>query len=166
MKPCAAGTHGSARCVVLSRAHIYGYGRSLRPPQGTSIASRRRAPFRQALQAPVYHSAVSPWVLLGVLLAVASVIVVALPFLRRPGITAAEDSLARPDALERRRLELSEERDRSLAALKELEFDHRTGKISDEDYRELVGPLRRRAAEALRALEPRSRESARARVRR
>ena len=104
--------------------------------------------------------------MLGVLLAVASVIVVALPFLRRPGITAAEDSLARPDALERRRLELSEERDRSLAALKELEFDHRTGKISDEDYRELVGPLRRRAAEALRALEPRSRESARARVRR
>jgi hypothetical protein len=109
---------------------------------------------------------VSAWVLLGVLLAVASVVVVALPFLRRPGITAAEDSLAGPDALERRRLELSEERDRSLAALKELEFDHRTGKISDEDYRELVGPLRRRAAEALRALEPRSRESEKARVRR
>ena len=106
----------------------------------------------------------SAWVLLGVLLAVASVVVVALPFLRRPGITSAEDSLARPDALERRRLELSEERDRSLAALKELEFDHRTGKISDEDYRELVGPLRRRAAEALRALEPRSRESEKARV--
>ena len=102
--------------------------------------------------------------MLGVLLAVASVIVVALPFLRRPGITAGEDSLARPDALERCRLELSEERDRSLAALKELEFDHRTGKISDEDYRELVGPLRRRAAEALRALEPRSRESEKARV--
>ena len=102
--------------------------------------------------------------MLGVLLAVASVIVVALPFLRRPGITAAEDSLASPDALERRRLELSEERDRSLAALKELEFDHRTGKVSDEDYRELVGPLRRRAAEALRALEPRSREVERARV--
>jgi hypothetical protein len=38
--------------------------------------------------------------------------------------------------------------------LKELEFDHRTGKISDGDYRELVGPLRREAAEALRALEP------------
>ena len=32
-----------------------------------------------------------------------------------------------------------EERDRALAALKELEFDHRTGKISDADYRELVG---------------------------
>ena len=33
----------------------------------------------------------------------------------------------------------AEERDRALAALKELEFDHRTGKVSDEDYREQVG---------------------------
>src|SRR5438067_12107189 len=33
----------------FSRAHIYGYGRSLRPPQGTSIAPRRRAVFRQTL---------------------------------------------------------------------------------------------------------------------
>jgi hypothetical protein len=56
-------------------------------------------------------------------------------------------------------LELAEERDRALAALKELEFDHRTGKVSDEDYRELVGPLRRRAAGALRALEPRAEAS-------
>jgi hypothetical protein len=53
-------------------------------------------------------------------------------------------------------LELAEERDRALAALKELEFDHRTGKVSDDDYRELVGPLRRRVAEALRALELRA----------
>ena len=50
-------------------------------------------------------------------------------------------------------MRLVEERDRALAALKELEFDHRTGKISDADYRELVGPLRREAAEALRALD-------------
>jgi len=55
--------------------------------------------------------------------------------------------------LEQRRLALAEERDRALAALKELEFDHRTGKVSDDDYRQLVGPLRRRAAEALRALD-------------
>ncbi len=51
-----------------------------------------------------------------------------------------------------------------LAALKELEFDHRTGKISDEDYRELIGPLRLRVAEALRALEPQA-ESTEERVR-
>ena len=76
------------------------------------------------------------------------------PFLREP--SARRDVLAEPDELERRRLELAEERDRALAALKELEFDHRSGKISDEDYAELVGPLRRRAAETLRALELRA----------
>ncbi len=96
----------------------------------------------------------SVWLLLGAVLAVGAVIVVALPFLRRPGLSAAEDRLGQADELERRRIELAEERDRTLAALKELEFDHRTGKVSDEDYRELVGPLRRRAAEALRALDP------------
>ena len=96
---------------------------------------------------------VSVWLSLGVVLAVAAVLVVALPFLRRPGISAAEDRLGEPDELERRRLELAEERDRALAALKELEFDHRTGKLSDDDYRELVGGYRRRAAAALRSLE-------------
>ena len=63
------------------------------------------------------------------------------------------DRLDEPDEDERRRLELLEERDRSLAALKELEFEHRTGTISDEDYRAQLGPLRREAAEALRAID-------------
>jgi hypothetical protein len=94
-------------------------------------------------------------------LAVLAVIAVARPFLRDPA--PASDVLDEPDALERRRLSLAEERDRALAALKELEFDHRTGKISDEDYRSLVGPLRRRAADALRALELRA-EARHARV--
>ena len=52
-----------------------------------------------------------------------------------------------------RALALAEERDRALAALKELEFDHRTGKLTDADYRELVGTYRRRAAAALKALD-------------
>jgi hypothetical protein len=91
---------------------------------------------------------------IGAVIAVAAVAFVARPFLREPG--ACHDRIAEPDELELRRLELAEERDRALAALKELEFDHRTGKVSDEDYRELVGPLRRRAAETLRALEPRA----------
>jgi len=82
------------------------------------------------------------------------VVFVARPFLRDP--EPASDRLDEPGELERRRLDLVEERDRALAALKELEFDHRTGKVTDEDYRSLVGPLRRRAAEALRALEPRA----------
>ena len=73
-------------------------------------------------------------------LAVLCVLYVARPFLRDPG---SQDVLAQPDA---------------------LEFDHRTGKLSDEDYRALVGPLRRRAAEAARALEPRGEERQRERA--
>jgi len=89
--------------------------------------------------------------ILAALLAVVCVVVVALPFLKEP--EPESDSLDELDEGERRRLELLESRDRSLAALKELEFDHRTGTISDDDYRSLVGPLRREVASALQALE-------------
>lgn len=88
--------------------------------------------------------------LLAALLAVACVVAVALPFLRDP--EPVSDSLDELNEPERRRLELLEARDRALGALKELEFDHRTGTISDEDYKMLVGSLRRDAASALRAL--------------
>ncbi|HSB39114.1 MAG TPA: hypothetical protein VLD13_08510 [Gaiellaceae bacterium] len=92
------------------------------------------------------------WLAVGVLLAVACVLLVARPFLRDP--QPVDDRLDQPAEGEQARIALAEERDRALAALKELEFDHRTGKVSDEDYRAQIGPMRRRAAEALRALDP------------
>jgi hypothetical protein len=98
----------------------------------------------------------------GAVLAIVCVLYVARPFLLEPAPRA--DRLAELDELERRRLALVEERDRAVDALREVEFDHRTGKLSDTDYRALVGPLRRRAAEATRALEPRGEERARARA--
>jgi hypothetical protein len=84
-------------------------------------------------------------------LAVVCVLFAARPFLRDPA--AADDRLQELASGERDRLRREEERDRALAALKELEFDHRTGKVSDTDYRALVSELRRQAAEALRALD-------------
>ena len=84
-------------------------------------------------------------------LTVGAVVAVALPFLREP--VAESDRLAEPDAAGRRQLELAEVRDRALGTLKELEFDHRTGKVSNDDYRALVGPLRQDAAQALRAID-------------
>lgn len=78
-------------------------------------------------------------------------IVVALPFLRDPD--PETDALDELDEDDRRRLERLEARDRALSALRELEFDHRTGTISDDDYRVQIGPLRREAATALQALE-------------
>ena len=87
---------------------------------------------------------------LGAVLAVGAVVLVALPFIRQ---STESDRLDIPSLADDRRLALGEERDRALAALKELEFDHRTGKVEDDDYRSLVGPLRRAAADALRALD-------------
>ena len=90
-------------------------------------------------------------VVLAAILAAVCVVFVSRPFLREPAPSG--DSLDDLTPGERERLRLAEERDRALAALKELEFDHRTGKVSDADYREQVGPLRRQAAEAIRALD-------------
>lgn len=86
----------------------------------------------------------SPELLLGAVLAAAAVVFVAIPFLRakEPPAPAIPADAA---------LATAEERDRVLAELKELEFDHRTGKITDEDYRAQIGPLRRRAAALLPA---------------
>jgi hypothetical protein len=88
---------------------------------------------------------------LGIVLAAAVVLVVALPFLREPAVE--DDRLDARSEDELRRLALAEDRDRALAALKELEFDHRSGGLDDEDYRQLVGPLRQDVAAALRAIE-------------
>ncbi len=91
---------------------------------------------------------------LGGLLTVLCVLFVARPLLR-----SGKDEVSSAAGLtEDARVWLFERRDRALAALKELEFDHRTGKVSDEDYGALVSPLRREAAEALKALESEERE--------
>ncbi|HEU0303732.1 MAG TPA: hypothetical protein VFR32_04050 [Gaiellaceae bacterium] len=96
----------------------------------------------------------STWALLfGGVLAAACAVYVAQPFLREPAVAEVDDQLDALDEAGRRRLALVEERDRALEALKELELDHRAGKVSDEDYRELVAPLRAEAARAMRALE-------------
>jgi hypothetical protein len=88
---------------------------------------------------------------LGLVVAAGAVILVAWPFLRDP--QPADDRLVAPTAAEQRRVALLEERDRALAALKELEFDHRTGKLADGDYHRELGPLRRAAAGALKKLD-------------
>jgi uncharacterized membrane protein YdfJ with MMPL/SSD domain len=94
---------------------------------------------------------VNVWLALGAALVVALVVVVALPFLREPA--PPSDSLHELTAAERERLEAQEARDRALAALKELEADHRAGRVSDEDYRSVIGVVRRDAADALRRLD-------------
>ncbi|MFQ5689962.1 MAG: zinc-ribbon domain-containing protein [Gemmatimonadota bacterium] len=73
----------------------------------------------------------------GVLLALIGVVVYSLARNREPGTEAAH---ARDSAADRMAA--------ALEALREIEFEHRTGKLADEDYRQL---RRRYGEQALRA---------------
>jgi hypothetical protein len=85
-------------------------------------------------------------VILLVLLAVAAVLFVGLPFLRDATV---EDEWRAASAEQLRRVELRERRDAAYVALRELELDHDTGKLDDADYATATAELR---AEALAAL--------------
>jgi len=50
--------------------------------------------------------------------------------------------------------ELREEKRRVLRAIKELEFDHAMGKLSDQDFKQIGDRYRLRAIEVIRELEP------------
>src|SRR5262249_43005524 len=110
-----------------------------------AVARRTRA--AAARVAPLARTSVIE-LILGALIAVAAVVIVALPFLRDNGEPELID-----DPGSEKLLLLIEERDRALGALKDLEFDHRAGLIDDADYRTSVGQLRRDAAAALQALD-------------
>jgi len=53
----------------------------------------------------------------------------------------------------RRKKELEREKAALLKALKELEFDHQMGKVSDADFREIGGQYRARAVRVMRQLD-------------
>lgn len=78
-----------------------------------------------------------------------AVVAVAWPFLS-PQRGAPEQALSERD---RRRLELLERRDAAYAGLLDLEQDHRTGKVGDEDYDGERRRLRAEAADALRGID-------------
>ncbi|MDX6591703.1 MAG: hypothetical protein QOJ13_899 [Gaiellales bacterium] len=81
--------------------------------------------------------------------AIVAVLVVAWPFLSPDRGTPGEQL----SPADRGRLELLEQRDAAYAGLRDLEQDHRTGKVSDEDYDVERRRLRAEAAEALRGLD-------------
>lgn len=83
-------------------------------------------------------------------LAVAALIFVAFPLARPP---AASEVLPEPTEEARARLAARERRDAAYSALRELELDHRTGKLTDEDYAASREALRSEAMDALRELE-------------
>lgn len=89
--------------------------------------------------------------LLAAVLVAACVVYVAMPYLRDPD--PVSDRLEELDGRGARLVQLAEERDRAFEALRELEEDHRSGRIAEADYRAQVGRLRRESADALQALD-------------
>ena len=85
-----------------------------------------------------------------VLLVVVAVLFVVLPLLRTSG---GEAEWRTTSAEQLRRIELRERRDNAYVALRELELDHDTGKLDDEDYARANAELRAEALAALEALE-------------
>jgi cytochrome c-type biogenesis protein CcmI len=67
----------------------------------------------------------------------------------RGGAGRAAPSNAAPD----RRLELAEEKAATYRALKELDFDHEAGSLSDDDFQALRDRYEGRAAELITALD-------------
>ena len=87
------------------------------------------------------------FIILAILLTAAVLLAVAYPILFK-GSAAAQATTAE-ESLD----ELLAQRDAAMQALRELNFDHRMGKISDEDFAAFEGNLKQNAADALRALD-------------
>ncbi len=103
-----------------------------------------------AIDAPTLALAVGCIVLIWALRGLWSVV----EALSRPAVqtliaTGAEEAGARD------LVELREDKKRILRAIKELEFDHAMGKLSDEDFRAIGDRYRLRAIEVLRLLDER-----------
>jgi len=86
--------------------------------------------------------------LAGVAVTVAALALVLEPLMRRPGLEA----LGAPDETDTTPIEESDSRRvQALLALKEIEFDRATGKLSEEDYAELTARYGRDALAAMDA---------------
>jgi hypothetical protein len=88
-------------------------------------------------------------VVLLILLVMLAVLFVVVPLLRTTGI----EEWHAASAEQLRRIELRERRDAAYVALRELELDHDTGKLDDQDYAAATAELRAEAMAALAALE-------------
>ena len=88
------------------------------------------------------------FIVLAILLVIAALAAVAYPVIRRTAAAGPETTSAQ-ETLD----ELLAQREAGMQALRELNFDHRVGKITDEDFVAFEASLKRNAANTLRALD-------------
>ena len=87
-------------------------------------------------------------IILAIVMSVGALLIVAYPIIARnhnadPAVSSAQEELD----------ELLAQRDAAFQALRELNFDHRVGKVSDEDFVVFEANLREVAAASLKALD-------------
>jgi hypothetical protein len=90
-------------------------------------------------------------VLLGVLMATAALVGYAMLRALRPLVSPEDDRTVMVG--QRTRVALEREKLLTLRSIKELEFDRAMGRLSDEDWNEMSGRLRARAARLMRQLD-------------
>ena len=90
-------------------------------------------------------------ILIGILMAAAALVGYAALRMVRPLVSPDEDRTVTIG--HRTRVALEREKMLSLRSIKELEFDRAMGRLSDEDWREMSGRLRTRAAGLIRQLD-------------
>jgi hypothetical protein len=90
-------------------------------------------------------------ILLGILMATAALVGYAALRMLRPLMTSHDDRTVMIG--HRTRVALEREKMLALRSIKELEFDRAMGRLSDEDWQEMSGRLRVRAARLIRQLD-------------
>ena len=90
-------------------------------------------------------------ILLGILMATAALVGCAMLRAVRPLVSPEEDRTVMIG--QRTRVALDREKMLALRSIKELEFDRAMGRVSDEDFKEMSGRLRTRAARLIRQLD-------------
>ena len=66
---------------------------------------------------------------------------------------ATSDTITQTTQRETRRRQMREESERVYEAIRELDFDHRMGKIEEEDYKEMRTRYQAQAVELMKALD-------------
>lgn len=74
---------------------------------------------------------------------------IGIPLFRRQGYKTEILESAGRDGFHR----LLVQKDNAYAAIKDIQFDHKTGKISEEDYRELMGKYEAEAVDILKRID-------------
>jgi hypothetical protein len=90
-------------------------------------------------------------ILLSILIATAALVGYAMLRAVRPLVTPEEDRTVMIG--QRTRVALEREKMLALRSIKELEFDRAMGRVSDDDFKEMSGRLRARAARLMRQLD-------------